>query len=828
MRTATVSSTSRIFTSQRLSTAYLAEFIPAVRVSHRFPKINNNVCLSCWQKRWVEFDSDFLGISKKKRPARKYKNRLDWILLASGASEWRDAEAVSFESQPIVLRELKRNIEYSENETINALPPSLHEKINVKALDAENPDGARAAGRELDNLKAARASKTLRACWIFVREVLVADKSLEWRLYLALVLMFLSKLLNIVVPFILKLAVDSLTKSFQSSMSSTRSVSLVMWLLIGHGIARISAIGTHELRNALFARVGLGVGRRITRAAFAYLHSLDLSFHNNSRTGATTRIVDRGTKSITMILRALIFSFVPSLFELGLVCSILSFRFTWHLAAVTILCFLLYVWYTVHINNQMARVRRLMNAVDNEGSAKLSESLFSAETVKIFNNEDFELLRYDICLSAFEEASVFNEKLLASLNAGQGAIFCVGLSVALVLSCSLCFRGLLSVGDVMMVHTMLQQLWVPLNFIGWQYRELKQSLIDMENLLELFNRRPKISDKEDAHDIVLQGGTVTFENVSFAYPLENSTVQETRPLLKNISFSVPSGKTLAIVGESGSGKSTSLRLLYRLYEPTNGRIMVDDQDIRQISQKSLRSCIGMIPQDTLLFNDTIYFNIAYGKIDSTREQVEQAAKLAQIHDTIMKMPDGYQTVVGERGARLSGGERQRVAIARCLLKNPTILLCDEATSALDSKTEQEITQALKQLGQNRTCIVVAHRLSTVVDADEILVLREGQIVERGTHMELLEDPDSAYAHMWSRQLRDKEMPNSTETCEEHEYSYSRNGYYSKCEEKNLWNSEMNGNQNKSPSTDHYRNIGYQGDHSVQSTDETHISENNNR
>ncbi|KAK4527081.1 hypothetical protein GAYE_SCF34G5003 [Galdieria yellowstonensis] len=792
------SNISPLWNDQRLysSMAYLTKFYPSFSITRSIPK--NHSCIGCWQRRWVDFHSAFLGSPNRNRPARKLNKAL--LILASRTSDCGELEAVPFESQPIVLRELKRNIKYNENERTSSVPSSILGKINVRALDARNPDGARAAGKELDDLRASRASKTLRACWTFVREVLSADKSLGWRLYLALVLMFVSKLLNILVPFILKLAVDSLTRSFQSTMASTRSVSTVLWLLIGHGVARILAIGTHELRNALFARVALGVGRRITRAAFAYLHSLDLSFHNNSRTGATTRIVDRGTKSITMILRALIFSFVPSLFELGLVCSILSFRFTWHLAAVTVMCFVLYVWYTVHINNQMARVRRLMNAVDNEGSAKLSESLFSAETVKIFNNEDFELLRYDVCLSAFEEASVLNEKLLAALNAGQGAIFCIGQTIVLVLSCSLCFRGLLSVGDVMMVHTMLQQLWVPLNFIGWQYRELKQSLIDMENLLELFHRRPKILDKEDARDIILRAGTVKFENVSFSYPSENGSTQDTQPLLKNISFSVPSGKTLAIVGESGSGKSTSLRLLYRLYEPTEGRIMIDEQDIRKVSQKSLRSCIGMIPQDTLLFNDTIYFNIAYGKIDSTREQVEQAAKLAQIHDTIMKMPEGYETIVGERGARLSGGERQRVAIARCLLKNPTILLCDEATSALDSKTEQEITQALKQLGQNRTCIVVAHRLSTVVDADEILVLRDGRVVERGTHMELLEDPDSAYAHMWSRQLRDVEVSTEIEEpSENHHYSATTNGYYTTSEE----------------SVSHYRNVDGDEDETTQ-------------
>eukprot|EP00871_Galdieria_phlegrea_P000677 jgi/Galph1/160/GphlegSOOS_G4957.1 len=735
-------------------------------------KRDNGQCCKCYKHR------RFLSLCKSIFIRKTIYQRGRFCNATATTSAKDSPEPIPFESQEVVLKELRRNINYKENRLAGNLPHGLVEQLNVRALDVHNPDGASAAGKELDDLRPSKATKTIRACWDFMRHALGADKGLGWRLCVALFLMFVSKLLSVAVPFLLKVAVDRLTFSQNiAARTSSFNIFLVLWFIVGYGVARIFAIVTHELRNALFARVGLGVGRRITRAAFAYLHSLDMSFHNSSRTGAISRIVDRGTKSIMMILRALIFSFLPSFFELLLVCSILSIRFTWHLSAITVICFITYVVYTVGINNRMARVRRLMNVVDNEGSAKLSESLFGAETVKIFNNEEFELYRYDICLAAFEEASVLNEKLLAWLNAGQGMIFCVGLSAALTLSCYCCIQGRLSVGDVMMVNTMLQQLWVPLNFIGWQYRELKQSLIDMENLLDLFNRQPLIRDAQEAIKLQIHGGKITFENVSFAYPSEGITKDAIKPLLRNLSFEVPSGKTLAIVGESGSGKSTSLRLIYRLYEPIKGRILIDGQDIRQVSQNSLRDSIGMIPQDTLLFNDTIYFNIAYGKIDSTKEEVEQAARLAQIHDTIMKMPQGYQTIVGERGARLSGGERQRVAIARCLLKNPPILLCDEATSALDTKTEQEITQSLKQLGQNRTCIIVAHRLSTVIDADEILVMRDGCILERGTHMELLEDPDSAYAHMWSRQLREVDVSPMNDSKEQQELDRHHNGNY---------------------------------------------------
>lgn len=676
-----------------------------------------------------------------------------------------------------------------------ALPPLplvSPEAASTRSLQQVRALTAAESADEVSRLTASRAKGTLASLLGYLRSVAAEEPKVLMRLLAAVACMVVSKLLGISVTLLYRRAVDAVALASATTTSAgvaAAAVRSAVQILLAHGLVKVVVSVAHELRNAVFASSGQRLGRRVTRATLGHLHTLESAFHTSSRTGQLTRIVDRGTRAVQIIFRAALFSFVPSIFELSLVCGLLARRFTWPFAAVTLATFVVFLTFTLVQNNKMAITRARMNSVDNEASAKLVDSLTNYETVRVFDNAGFELERYDACLAAHEVAAVKSEWEFAVLNAGQSSIFACGLTGVLVLAAQGIAAGVMSVGDLVMAAALLQQLWVPLGFLGWQYRELKQSLIDMQNLFDVLARPARVRDAPGAPDLKVTGGEVVFENVSFAYgagePLVSSveaaavaatsangapkngdvvapdrasleTDARTASVVSNVSFRVPAGKTLAIVGSSGSGKSTTLRLLYRLYDLTSGRILIDGQDISQVTQASLREAIGIVSQDTVLFNESLYYNIAYGRPGASPTEVEAAARAAQVHDAIMAMPAGYDTLVGERGAKLSGGERQRVAIARCILKGAAILTLDEASAALDTATEQKVTAALAALGTDRTCLIVAHRLSTVVDADEILVMRDGSVVERGSHLELLARvPTSEYKRMWARQLAEK-------------------------------------------------------------------------
>jgi ATP-binding cassette subfamily B protein len=563
---------------------------------------------------------------------------------------------------------------------------------------------------------------------------------------IALVLMVISKTLLVSVPFLFKRGIDALSGSVSSN---ERWAWTAVALFATHGILRTLANVLHELRSIVFIRAAQRIGRQISRATFKHLHELDHAFLLTAKVGQITAIVNRGTRSVMTLFRALVLSFLPSLFELVLVCTIMGTQLNWSMSLATMVFFALYVLFTLRVNQSFIPIRRRLNDLDNEANAKATDSLMNFDTVKYFDRANFETIRFDKVLAAYEECAVRNEGMYALLNAGQAAIFNTAYALINCFGAWGVAQSALTVGDLVMAGSLFQQLSFPLQFLGWQTRELKAALVDLENLFDLLRQRPSVCDPAGAVELQLrQGGEIRFENVSFAYPELGSG--QTRQVLRDVSFRVPPGKKTAIVGGSGGGKSTILRLLYRLYDVTEGDILIDGQSIRNIRQSSLRAAIGFIPQEAALFNDTIYYNIAYGNVSVSRVDVEEAARLAKIDDTIRTMPEQYETLVGERGIRLSGGEKQRVAIARAILRNPRILCLDEATSALDSKTEREITAALDELGQNRTVLVVAHRLATVVNADEILVLHEGRIVERGTHTALLA-LGGHYADMWLRQ-----------------------------------------------------------------------------
>lgn len=519
------------------------------------------------------------------------------------------------------------------------------------------------------------------------------------------------------------------------------------------------------------------MGRRLTRSAFSTLHTLGAEWYAGIASGAVARAVDRGTRAVLVIFRALVFGFIPSIFELVLVLGVMASRGWTGGVWVVGVMFVLFVTWTLLVNDKLGKTRSVMNALDIEASARLTDSLINYEAVSVFDNAEFERRRFDSCLKAFEDASIRNEWQYALLNTGQKSIFAVGLTLVFFMTSVDIVNGLKTVGDIAMIAIMLKQLWVPLNFMGWQYRELRQSLVDLQNLFDLVETDPTVVDVEGAKELEVSGGAIVFDNVCFSYPAQASksasvfakdnysqnghgdedgeangkVVSGERTIIKNLSFRVPPGKTFAIVGESGSGKSTALRLLYRLYNIDSGRVLIDGQDVSQVTLSSLRDSIAMVPQDTILFNDTIGYNIGYGRPGASMDEIVEAAKAASIHQVIMRMKNGYNTMCGERGVRLSGGERQRLSAARAFLKNSKIVMQDEATSALDSKTEAEVTKALKTLGKNRTSLVVAHRLSTVFDADWIIVMSKGVVVEEGTHRSLLKIPGGVYKAMWERQ-----------------------------------------------------------------------------
>ena len=560
---------------------------------------------------------------------------------------------------------------------------------------------------------------------------------LRVRVVLALALLIAGKLINIAIPFFYKGAVDAL------SVKSPGAIAVPIAMILAYGAARVLSQGFNELRNAVFAKVGQRAVRQIALTAFRHIHSLSLRFHLERRTGGLARAVERGTAGIEFLLSFMLFNVVPTMFEMIVVCAILWRLYSWAFAAVTLATIVTYICFTFLLTDWRIRFRREMNTRNSEANTKSVDSLLNYETVKYFANEAHEAERYDLALQGYERAAVRSETTLALLNVGQGVIIAGGLIGVMILAAQGVAAGHMTVGDFVLVNAYLLQLYMPLNFLGVVYRNIKQSLTDLEQMMSLLKIVPEIEDRPGAPALVVHEGAVAFRHVDFRYDVR-------RGILGDVDFLVPPGATLAVVGPSGAGKSTIARLLFRFYDVDGGGIEIDGQDIREVTQDSLRRSIGVVPQDTVLFNDTIYYNIVYGRPGASRAEVEAAARRAHIHDFIASLPDGYETVVGERGLKLSGGEKQRVAIARVVLKAPKILVFDEATSALDTKTEREIQASLAEVATNHTTLVIAHRLSTVVDADQILVLDGGHIVERGHHRELLAQ-GGVYAQMWARQ-----------------------------------------------------------------------------
>jgi ATP-binding cassette subfamily B protein len=563
---------------------------------------------------------------------------------------------------------------------------------------------------------------------------------LRARVVLALALLIAGKLVNITVPLLYKQAVDALSGT---GSAAAGVIAVPVGVILAYGLARVMSQGFNELRNAVFAKVGQRAVRRIALSAFRHIHSLSLRFHLERRTGGLARAVERGIAGIEFLLSFMLFNVIPTLFEIVIVSAILWRLYNWTFAAVTLGTIVSYIAFTFIITDWRVRFRREMNERNSEANTKSVDSLLNYETVKYFANEEHEAQRYDRALHAYERAAVKSETTLALLNVGQGAIIATGLIGIMLLAADGVAAGTMTVGDFVLVNTYLIQLYTPLNFLGMVYRNIKQSLTDLEQLMALVKIPPEIEDRPGAPALAVQHGAVVFRQVDFRY-------DPRREILGDVDFAVPPGGSVAIVGPSGAGKSTIARLLFRFYDVSAGAIEIDGQDIREITQDSLRRAIGVVPQDTVLFNDTIFYNIAYGRPGASRAEIEEAARLAHIHDFVAALPDGYQTMVGERGLKLSGGEKQRVAIARVILKAPRILIFDEATSALDTKTEREIQASLAEVAAGHTVLMIAHRLSTVVDADQILVLEAGHIVERGNHHELLAR-GGVYAAMWARQ-----------------------------------------------------------------------------
>ena len=560
---------------------------------------------------------------------------------------------------------------------------------------------------------------------------------LRARVIAAISCLAIAKTAAVSVPYFYKQAVDMLTDGSNIVMSA------LVFILLFYGLARLIDRSFLELREFFFAKVAQRAIRQVALKTFRHLHRLSLRFHLDRQTGGLTRAIERGVKGIEFVLAFMLFNILPTIIEIALVAVILWTVFDFWYAAVTLVTIATYVAHTMIVTEWRLKFRREMNASDQAANTKAIDSLLNFETVKYFGNETHEADRFDVALRRFEKASIQNKVSLSLLNTGQAFIIAAGLTVIMIMAGFGVRNGTMTVGDFVMVNAYLIQLYLPLNFLGFVYREIKQSLIDMEAMFGLLDENQEIEDRAEAQQLVSAGGEIVFKDVHFGY-------REERSILRGVSFTVPAGKTVAIVGPSGAGKSTISRLLFRFYDIAAGHIDIDGQDIRAISQASLRQAIGIVPQDTVLFNDTIYYNIAYGQPSATPTEVEEAARLANIHDFVMAQPDGYQTMVGERGLKLSGGEKQRVSIARTLLKKPLIFLFDEATSALDSQTEKAIQESLRAVSANRTTLTIAHRLSTVVDADEILVLESGAIVERGNHQSLLER-DGVYRKLWQRQ-----------------------------------------------------------------------------
>ncbi|KPL55069.1 ABCB family ABC transporter ATP-binding protein/permease [Prosthecomicrobium hirschii] len=585
-----------------------------------------------------------------------------------------------------------------------------------------------------------RTLQSLKALWPHIWPHDRGD--LKLRVVVAMVFLLVGKVLTVLLPYAYKWATDALAPG-ATAPTAVQYLAAPVLLVIAYGVIRIIFNGFNQLRDALFASVGQHAVRQLANRTFRHLHELSLRFHLQRRTGGLSRIIERGANGIETIVRMTILAGIPTLLEFALMAGVIAWQFDWTYVAVMAVTVWLYVWFSVKASDWRIRIRRDMNDADTDSMSKAVDSLLNFETVKYFNNEPMEAERYDRATAKYENAATRTYTSLAWLNFGQAVIFTVGMVITMVMSAQAVLAGTQTIGDFVMINALMTQLSMPLNFIGTLYREISQGLADMEAMFKVLDVPAEVVDRPGAPALDVKAGVIRFEDVHFSYDPD-------RAILRGISFEVPAGRTIAIVGPSGAGKSTISRLLFRFYDVGAGRITIDGQDIRDVTQASLRQRIGMVPQDTVLFNDTIAYNIRYGRPSASEAEVREAARMAQISDFIERLPKGFDTEVGERGLKLSGGEKQRVAIARTILKAPPILMLDEATSALDTHTEREIQTALDQVSLNRTTLVIAHRLSTVVNADEIIVLEHGVIVERGRHQDLL-DHGGLYASMWERQ-----------------------------------------------------------------------------
>ena len=584
-------------------------------------------------------------------------------------------------------------------------------------------------------------SSSSRTDWRTMKTMLPYLLEFKGRVTIVVILLVLAKLTSVAIPLALKEIVDAMDKP-------KAILAVPVLLVIGYGLLRLFSTLFGEIRDAVFAKVTQRSIRRVAIKVFAHLHNLSLRFHLERQTGGVSRDIERGTRGISFLLTFLLFNILPTLLEIGLVAAILFVKYSPWFAIITFVTLVIYIAFTLFITEWRMVYRRTMNDMDSKANTRAIDSLLNYETVKYFGNEKYEVERYDEQMSKWEVSAVQNQTSLAALNAGQSAIIAVGVTLLMLLAADQVAKGKMTVGDLVLVNVFMLQLYMPLHFLGFVYREIKNALADMERMFKLLNENREIEDSSNALPLDLNRGRVEFKNVSFHYDPE-------RQILSEVSFEIPAGNTVAVVGASGAGKSTLSRLLFRFYDVGSGSISIDGQDIRMVTQASLRASIGIVPQDTVLFNDSIYYNIAYGRPEASREEVLQAAQSAHIHSFIESLPHGYDTMVGERGLKLSGGEKQRVAIARAILKRPAILIFDEATSALDSKSEKAIQDELRNVARNRTTLVIAHRLSTIVDAHQILVMDKGRIIERGSHRELL-GQQGVYAQMWALQQQEKE------------------------------------------------------------------------
>lgn len=588
-------------------------------------------------------------------------------------------------------------------------------------------------------------TRVLKALWPYVWPYDRPD--LRKTVLLSLVLIVIAKVVTVTVPYTLKWATDALVAASGGKVPASEQVT---WLVgapllasLVYGASRILMTLLVQLREGMFAKVAMHAVRKLALSTFEHMHRLSLRFHLEKKTGGLTRVLERGRAGIENISRMALMTLIPTIIEFLLIIVVCAIEFDWRYVVTIVLMITAYLWFTVKATDWRVGIRRTMNDSDTDANTKAVDSLLNFETVKYFGAEEREAKRYDTSMASYEKASIKSYTSLAVLNSGQAVIFTVALTLCLVMAAQDVLAGNHTVGHFAMVNLLMLQLFMPLNFMGMVYREIKQGLTDIERMMDVLDQSPEVADRPGAKRLDVHGGTIRFENVRFGY-------ERDREILKDVSFEVPAGKMVAIVGPSGAGKSTIGRLLLRFYDVTGGRITIDGQDLRHVTQASLRAAMGVVPQDTVLFNDTIFYNIKYGRADATDDEVFAAARMAQIDDFVKSLPQGYDTMVGERGLKLSGGEKQRVAIARTILKGPPVLILDEATSALDSHTEKEIQDALDRVAMNRTTVVIAHRLSTIIHADVILVLRDGTLVEQGTHAELIAK-DGLYASLWSRQ-----------------------------------------------------------------------------